>query len=674
MSKNKIKEISGVVLGHSDGYGFLRPDIGKEDFYLSPTEMLKVMHGDKVVVKIYPGREKQRTDAVIVEVVKRAQRDLVGRLVFENGLHLVVPEEKRINHDIVVSKDNLQTAKIGQIVVVSLIDQPTKVTPPIGKIIEVVGDNDRPGIENEIALRKFKIPHHFPDEILSMTEADMSKFCATKSDKKRIDLTEIDFFTVDGSDAKDYDDAIYVEKHKKGGWRILVAIADVSSYVHSGDPIDQEAFSRGTSVYFPRSVVPMLPEFLSNNLCSLIPDMDRMVLVCDMVVSVDGDILAYQFYEATIRSRARFTYEDFWEIIKDDDINKFENFGNKSLIAAIFSANNLFKALHSNRKKRGALDFETVETSIQLNDEGKIQRIIPVTRTNAHKIIEECMIAANICAAHFISDNEKECLYRVHEDPEEEKLENLKVYLKLQGISFAVSGPPSPEEYRALLDQIKSRSDSEVLQNLILRSMKQACYSPKNKGHFALALKKYTHFTSPIRRYPDLLVHRVIKEILYKKSFDPHANFKIRDESINTWEVLGEQASLAERRAEEATRDVISLLKCQFMQERIGEQMRGIITNVVPFGLFVTLDNLFVEGLIHVSELGQEFFQYIANSHELRGERTGKRFKLYDRVLIQLMRVDIPSRKIQFALLNQRDRRAVKSVTLKRKKRAPKSS
>ena len=674
MSKNKIKEISGVVLGHSDGYGFLRPDIGKEDFYLSPTEMLKVMHGDKVVVKIYPGREKQRTDVVIVEVVKRAQRDLVGRLVFENGLHLVVPEEKRINHDIVVSKNNLQTAKIGQIVVVALIDQPTKVTPPIGKIIEVVGDGDMPGIENEIALRKFKIPHHFPDEILRMTETDMTKYYAAKGNKKRIDLTEIDFFTVDGLDAKDYDDAIYVERHNKDGWRALVAIADVSSYVHSGDPIDQEAFSRGTSVYFPRSVVPMLPEFLSNNLCSLIPDMDRMVLVCDMVVSVNGDILAYQFYEATIRSRARFTYEDFWEIIKDDDIDKFKNFSNKLLIEAIFSANNLFKALHSNRKKRGALDFETVETSIQLNDEGRIQRIIPVTRTNAHKIIEECMIAANICAAHFISDSEKECLYRIHEDPDEEKLENLKVYLKLQGISFAVSGPPSSEDYSALLNQIKSRADSEVLQNLILRSMKQACYSPKNKGHFALALKKYTHFTSPIRRYPDLLVHRVIKEILYKKSFNPHASFKMRDNIIDVWEVLGEQASLAERRAEEATRDVISLLKCQFMQERIGEQMRGIITNVVPFGLFVTLDNLFVEGLIHVSELGQEFFQYIANSHELRGERTGKRFKLYDRVLIQLMRVDIPSRKIQFALLNQRDRRAVKSVTLKRKKRAPKSS
>ncbi|MDA9689328.1 ribonuclease R [Betaproteobacteria bacterium] len=674
MSKDKIKEIRGVVLGHSDGYGFLRPDVGKEDFYLSPTEMLKVMHGDQVIVKIYPGSEKQRTDAVILEVVKRAQQDIVGRVVFENGLYLVVPEEKRINHDIVVSKNNLQTAKIGQIVVVSITDQPTKVTPPIGKIIEVVGDSDEPGIENEIALRKFKIPHHFPEEILQMTEADMSKLCAAKSDKKRIDLTEIDFFTVDGSDAKDFDDAIYVEDHEEAGWRALVAIADVSSYVHPGDSIDQEAFLRGTSVYFPRSVIPMLPEFLSNNLCSLNPDMNRMVLVCDMVVSADGDILAYQFYEATIRSRARFSYEDFWEIIKDDDAEKFQDFGNKSLVAAIFSANNLFKALHRNRKKRGALDFETVETSIQLNEEGKIQRIIPVKRTNAHKIIEECMIAANICAAHFIFDSKKKCLYRIHEDPDEEKVENLKVYLKSQGVSFAVSSPPSPEEYSALLEQIKSRSDSEVLQSLILRSMKQACYSPKNTGHFALALKKYTHFTSPIRRYPDLLVHRVIKEILYKKNFDLHANFKTRDESIDTWEVLGEQASLAERRAEEATRDVISLLKCQFMQERIGEQMRGIITNVVPFGLFVTLDNLFVEGLIHVSELGQEFFQYIPTSHELRGERTGKRFKLYDRVLIQLMRVDVPNRKIQFALLHQRDGKPAKNVTLRRKRKISKDA
>ncbi len=668
MSKDSAKRIRGVVLGHSDGYGFLRPEIGKEDFYLPPTEMLKVMHGDHVIARVHPGREKQRIETVILEVVERAQKELVGRLVFENGVHLVIPEEKRIIHDIVVSKNNLQAAKVGQVVVVSLSDQPTKVTPPIGKIIEVIGDSDQPGIETDIALRKYKIPHDFSEEILQKKDSYIAAQNSEERSKNRIDLTEISFFTVDGSDAKDFDDAIYVEDDKKGGWRVLVAIADVSSFVSTGDLIDQEASLRGTSVYFPRSVIPMLPEFLSNNLCSLVPNVNRLVLICDMLVNSEGEISAYQFYEATIQSRARFTYEDFWEIIKNEDTDKFKNSQSYSLILSMFSANNLFKALHKYRKKRGGLDFDTVETSIQLNKDGRIQKIIPVRRTNAHKIIEECMIAANTCAAHFICENKKNALFRIHEEPDEEKLENLKLYLKTQGISFEVNGNISSKEFSSLLDQIKARSDSEVLQNLVLRTMKQACYSPRNEGHFALALDKYTHFTSPIRRYPDLLVHRVIKEILYNKSVSAQGNYKIQNESTNEWEALGEQASYAERRAEEATRDVIALLKCQYMQERIGEQMRGVITNVVPFGLFVTLDNLYVEGLIHISELGQEFFQYIPNSHELRGERTGKRFKLYDRVLIQLMRVDIPNRKIQFALLHPREHGVRKSAILKKKK------
>ena len=673
MSKEKTSKVEGTIIGHNDGYGFLRPEDGKDDVYLPPTEMLKVMHGDRVVVKVFTPKNKNKAEGSITEILDRANTELVGRLVIEQGIYLVVPEEKRIKHDIVIPKDDLNKAEVGQVVLIHLVDPPTKVTPPIGKVIEIIGSIDDPGIETSIAIRKFKIPYKFSKDVYDQQSLIDGK-CLANQDPLRTDLTDISFFTVDGADAKDFDDAIYAESYGRDSWRVLVAIADVSHFVKPDDAVDKEAFLRGTSVYFPRTVIPMIPEFLSNKLCSILPGEKRKVLVCDMVIDADGEIKGYQFYEANIRSRARFTYEQLWEIIRTRDIEAFKGVGDKLLIDSIFSAYSAYHSFLRNRKQRGALEFETVEASIKLDNNGQIEDISATRRTDAHKIIEECMIAANKCAAHFISVNKRDSLYRIHEEPEEDKLNNLQVYLKTQGVNWDFESPVKSCDVSKLLESVKKRLDSQILQSLTLRTMRQACYSPENIGHFALALENYTHFTSPIRRYPDLIVHRVIKSILYGEDFKPSSDFKYTRREDSSWVVLGERTSFTERRAEEASRDVISFLKCQFMQQRVGEQMRGVVTSVVPFGLFITLDDLFVEGLIHVSELGQEFFQFISTSHELRGERTGKRFKLYDRVLVQLMRVDIDNRRIQFALLGRQEQISGKTNSfLKGKKRKQKS-
>ncbi len=650
MSKQKSQLIVGEILGHRDGYGFLRPDDGGDDFFVSPNEMLKVMHGDKVAARIFSSTKNGKTEALIKEVLEHSQSELVGRLVLEKGIYLVIPEDKRIKHDILISKSNKLTALPGQIVTVQIVDPPMRDTPPIGKIIEVLGDMDDPGMEVKIAVRRFRIPYIFPKKVLNF-EKEIDKKLASDTKENRQDLRDINFFTVDGEDAKDFDDALFVEQIKGKGWRLLVAIADVSHYVKNGDQVDLEAFNRGTSVYFPRNVIPMLPEYLSNNICSLVPDKDRLVLVCDMVISPKGKIAAYQFYEALICSRARFTYELFWDLINGKKtINECKD---DNFFSTIISTYKLFKQLSKNRRERGAINFETTETQIELNDQGRINKISRRIRNDSHRVIEECMLAANFCAADFISKNGKNSLYRVHQNPSEEKLNDLRLFLRTQGLNLEGGDNPTSKNFSNLLDNIKKRSDSDVLQALVLRTMQQAQYASEEKGHFALALNKYTHFTSPIRRYPDLLVHRVIKSILFKKNYLPKNelfNEPEKKKDMEIWNIVAEKCSIAERRAEEATRDVISWLKCHFMQDRVGEQMRGLITGVTSFGVFVTLDDLYVEGLVHVSELGSEYFQYNNVTHEIRGERTGKRFKLYDSVIVKLLRVDVDARKIDFAL------------------------
>ena len=650
MIKSNLKTLTGNLIGHRDGFGFLRPDDGGEDIFVPNREMLKAMHGDKVLARVLVTEKKGRLEAHITEVLKLAQITLVGRLIFEKGIYLVVPEDKRIKHDIIISSSDKGNGEPGQVVTVEIIDPPTRDTPPIGKIIEVIGGIDDPGMEIEIAVRKFGIPAKFSESVLKKAKEISHEICSDDLNN-RVDLRDLDFITIDGEDARDFDDAVYAEAIDQKSWRLLVAIADVASYVKCGDLIDREAFKRTTSVYFPRKVVPMLPESLSNGICSLKPNEDRLTLVCDMVVSKAGKVSAYQFYEGVIRSSSRLTYTEVWDIISNT--TAAEKIETPNVLAVIYCLSEMLTNFLNYRSTRGSIDFETTETEIKVNDHGKIEKILPKFRNPAHRIIEECMITANTCAADFLTKKKSNCLYRVHEAPSSEKISSLKEFLKTQGLKLKGIKAPSAKNFSELLNLSKERVDFQILQSLILRSMQQAKYSPNNDGHFALSLKNYAHFTSPIRRYPDLLVHRAIKAILVSKKYEPlfeEGVVKNSNSNIGKWTSIGEHCSIGERRAEEASRDVVAWLKCHFIKNRVGEQLIGTVTGVAPFGLFITLEELYVEGLLHVSELGAEYFQHNEITHELRGERTGKRYKLFEKIQIQVMRVDLDGRRVEFSL------------------------
>ncbi len=667
--------ITGTVQGHKDGFGFLIPDDGSIDIFLSPHEMIKVMHGDKVKVRT-KGSYRGRPDGVIVEILEHRTNNLVGRLLKENDHYIVAPEDQRIKHDISIPAQYLNNAKTGQVVVTQIIKQPASHIQPIGKITEILGEIDDPGMEIEIAVRKFDVPVKFSPE----TEKQLKKIpnkVQAKDLKDRIDLRDIPFITIDGEDARDFDDAVFcmpanlgTEKKARHGWRLLVAIADVSHYVKQDSALDIDALARGTSVYFPRRVIPMLPEALSNGICSLNPNEDRLVLVCDMLIQAngvnEGKITAYQFYEAVIHSHARTTYTDIWDAIQLPEGPIAKKLGN--LYPHISCAHDLFQSLLAARKKRGAIDFDTVETKVICNDLGRIEKIEPTVRNDAHRLIEEFMLAANTCAADFITRNKKQALFRVHDGPTIEKLQMLRDYLRQLGLHLGGGNDPATSDYAQLILESKARPDFNAIQALCLRSMQQAIYSPEQSGHFGLAYDRYTHFTSPIRRYPDLLVHRVIRSILKNKKYHPPilpgvvdlagsgdlkiSKAKLKNEfEHEAWVLLGDTLSARERRADDASRDVLAWLKCWFIKEHIGEVFTGHITSVTSFGLFVTLESLYIEGLVHISELGTDYYQYIDALNELRGERTGLRYKLGDELQVQVSRVDLESRRIDFRLL-----------------------
>ncbi len=671
----KLDFVAGKVSGHRDGFGFLLRDDRGADIFLSPREMQKVLHGDCVLVRITGTDGRGRPEGSIVEVIQRRTNTLVGRMVNERGVTLVVPEDQRIKHDILIAPGNCGMAKPGQIVSVEILEQPSRYSQPIGRVLEVLGKMGDPGMEIEIAVRKFDVPHQFSPACEQQAEQllDYIEF-ADLAD--RIDLRDVPLVTIDGEDARDFDDAVYCEplseskeKSKQGGWRLLVAIADVSHYVKPGSAIDEDAIDRGTSVYFPRRVIPMLPEKLSNGLCSLNPGVDRLVLVCDAVIGPKGAIKAYQFYKAVIHSAARLTYNQVWEALSDA----------ASLSASVCAdvlphlqdLYALYKTLLAARIKRGAMELETTETMMIADAQGRIEKIVPRRRNDAHRLIEECMLAANVCAADFLQRSKHPALYRIHEGPTPEKLANLKAFLKSLGLSIGGAQEPSAQDYADLVAKILHRPDRELLQSMILRSMQQAVYGPHNSGHFGLAYKAYTHFTSPIRRYPDLLVHRVIKSLLAGQFYTPprmddrqnkldletessSANGALRlqkAEELALWEHLGIWLSSTERRADDASRDVEAWLKCFYMKQHVGDAFAGRITGVAPFGVFVTLNALYVEGLVHISELGTEYFQYNESLHELRGERSGKRFRLTDAIQVQVSRVDLEARRIEFRLV-----------------------
>ena len=618
----RIALVAGRIEGHPDGHGFLVPDDGSPSVFLPPAEMREVMHGDRAAVRVGGRDHRGRPVGAIVEVLERAKPRIVGRLHSEHGVLFLVPDDRRIAHDVLVPPAEAGRAKAGQVATVDLVAPPSRHAQPIGRVAEVLGHHADPGMEIEIAVRKFDLPHEFSRKATAAARA-MPDTVKDEDIQGRRDLRELPFVTIDGETAKDFDDAVVCRKEGKG-FRLWVAIADVSHYVHHGDALDIEARERGTSVYFPRRVIPMLPEKLSNGLCSLNPNVDRLAVVCEMAITPRGELARYEFYSAAFRSSARLTYTQVWNDLSGGRAD--ENLQN---------LNAVFQVLGEARIRRGAIDFETVETRMIFDPKGKIEKIVAEARNDAHRIIEECMLAANVCAGGFLAEHAHPALYRVHDVPSAEKVAALRDFLAEIGLQLPGGEIPRPRDYAQLLEKIRKRPDFTLLQTILLRSLKQAVYSPNNLGHFGLAFDSYVHFTSPIRRYPDLPVHRAIKALLARKRYEGM-----------DWEALGRHCSETERRADDASRDVENWLKCYYMRDHVGGVFAGTITGVVPFGLFVTLDEYFVDGLVHISELGRDYFQYDGARHMLLGERTGKRFRLADRMTVKLVRVDLDTRKI----------------------------
>jgi len=634
---DKLDLVKGRVLGHKDGFGFLVRDEGGPDLFLGSGEMQKVLHGDRVMARISGMDRRGRPEGKIVEVLEHGQTRFVGRLHVEHGVTFVAAEDKRISQEFVVPAGESGKAKAGQVVTVEIISQPGRQTKPLGRVVEVLGNYADPGMEIEIALRKHALPWIFPKEAEAIA-AKLPKAVRAVDHKGRVDLRDMPLVTIDGETARDFDDAVYCEP-VGSGFRLVVAIADVSHYVKEGDALDVEARNRGNSVYFPRRVIPMLPEALSNGLCSINPDVERLAMVCDMQIDGHGHIKGYKFYAAVMRSHARFTYTEVAEILEDPRGPAARR--RKALVPHLQAAYKLYHQLAKARAKRGAIDFETIETQMIFDDKGKIENIVPVIRNDAHRLIEECMLAANVCTSDFLRERGHSMLYRVHEGPTPEKLEALRDFLKGFGLQLPGGETPHASDYAKLLSKVKGRPDEQLLQTVMLRSLKQAVYTPKNAGHFGLAYESYTHFTSPIRRYPDLLVHRAIKAVLNGGTYEP-----------GDWQQLGAQCSMTERRADEATRDVTAWLKCYYMRDRVGETFMGSIAGVAAFGAFVALDDVYVEGLVHISDMGKDYYKYDAARHELLGERTKQRYRLGDRLRVKIARVDLGAARIDFVLAN----------------------
>ena len=675
-----MSEVEGTVQGHRDGHGFVIRDDRQADLYLSQQEMRAVLHRDRVKARIVRFDRKGRPEGRVLEIIERKKAPIIGRLLHESGVWLVAPEDKRYGQDILIPKNAVANATAGQVVAIELTEPPSMYSQPVGRVTEVLGEIDDPGMEIEIAVRKYEVPHRFSAETLAQAAGLPDKIRPVDR-KQRIDLTDVALVTIDGEDARDFDDAVYCEPAVVGkgagrskapnGWRLLVAIADVSHYVKPGEPLDNDAYERATSVYFPRRVIPMLPEKLSNGLCSLNPNEDRLAMVCDMLITATGEIHAYQFFPAIIHSHARFTYNEVAAIL--GNTRGPEATRRKDRIDDLLNLNEVYRALVKERGKRGAIDFETTETQIVCDDNGRIEKIVPRTRNEAHKLIEEAMLAANVCAADFIAGAKHPSLYRVHEGPTPEKKTLLQNYLKALGLGLSISDDPKPREYQQIAAATKDRVDAEQIHSMLLRSMQQAIYTASNSGHFGLAYEAYTHFTSPIRRYPDLLVHRVIKAILGSKRYllskgmvesmpparsmgkspkqaKPAKAVTLTAEG-EVWEVAGAHCSANERRADEASRDVEAWLKCRYMREHLGEEYSGRVSAATSFGLFVQLDGLYVEGLVHITELGGEYYRFDEVKQELRGERTGVRYAVGSRVRVQVSRVDLDGRKIDFRMV-----------------------
>lgn len=640
---SKMDLITGRIIGHADGFGFLVPEDGTDDLFMTAFQMRRLFHGDRAIVRIAGVDRKGRREGALVEVLERANTSIVGRLFIDAGVGFVVADNKRISHDVLVPQENMGDAKHGQIVSVEIIEQPTRHRQAVGKVAEVLGDHMAAGMEIDIAMRSHGIATNWSDAV----EAEIKDLTpdvpeAAKNQEGRVDIRDLPLVTIDGEDARDFDDAVFVESNDKG-WRLLVAIADVSHYVELDTALDNEAHERGTSVYFPERVIPMLPEVLSNGLCSLNPEVDRLCMVCEMQLDKKGKVESYKFYEGVMRSHCRFTYTKVADIIENIDSDLRKEY--KGFVPQLLEMHSLFNVLLKRRKKRGAIDFDTTETRIVFGEDRKIDRIVPLVRNDAHKLIEEFMILANVSAAKFLLKNNMPALYRVHGSPKEAKIEALKEFLAELGMNLGGGENPSSGDYTELLEQIHERPDAHLIQTVLLRSLQQAVYTPDNNGHFGLAHEAYAHFTSPIRRYPDLLVHRAIRHVVRDGKADSYFYTE------NAMRSLGEHCSQTERRADEATRDAVDWLKCEFMMDKVGEVFEGTITSVTGFGIFVELDNIYVEGLIHVTALDHDYYHFDASHHRLVGERSGQVFRLGDHIVVSVSKVNLEDKKIDFDLV-----------------------
>ncbi|MEE1980201.1 ribonuclease R [Shewanella xiamenensis] len=645
----KMDLISGIVLGHREGYGFFKPDEGGDDLFISNRDMLMYFHGDKVLAQKAGMDRKGRREARIVRLIQPRSAAIVGRFHVDSGMAFVIADDKRITQEILIASEDRNGARQGDVVVVELTRRPGRFVKAAGKVTEVLGKQMAPGMEIEIALRNYDLPHTWSAAIEKKLRRIPDE--VTESDKVgRVDLRDLPLVTIDGEDARDFDDAVYAEAKPSGGWRLWVAIADVSYYVRTDSSLDTEARTRGNSVYFPSQVIPMLPEKISNGLCSLNPHVDRLCMVAEMTISARGKLSGYKFYPAVMHSHARFTYTQVAAMLEGGPIAP----EHEALFPHLQCLQSLYLALDEQRAERGAIAFETIETQFIFNEQRKIDKIVPRARNQAHKIIEECMILANVSAAKFVKKHKGEILYRVHESPSEQKLANFKEFLAERGLSMGGGLEPTPADYQNVMLQIADRPDAELIQVMLLRSMRQAIYTPDNEGHFGLALEEYAHFTSPIRRYPDLVLHRVIRYLLAKEKGE--ANEKWTPDGgyhyqLDELDKLGEECSTTERRADEATRDVSDWLKCEFMQDHVGDTFEAVIASVTNFGLFVRLNDLFIDGLVHISSLGSDYYQFDPMRQRLIGEHTGQIYQVGDPVTVKVAAVNLDDRQIDLVMI-----------------------
>ncbi|BCL68338.1 ribonuclease R [Vibrio nigripulchritudo] len=666
---DKLELVKGVVLGHKDGHGWVRPDgsTGKDNDILLPYHQMKTLiHGDYVLVQPAGTDKRGRKEGRLVRVLEERKTQIVGRYFMEQEYSYVVPDDSRISQDVLIPKEHRCGARMGNVVVIEITDRATRSRGMMGKIVEVLGENMAPGMETQIAIRTHQIPDVWPEEVEKQI-AGLGEHVPEDAKKGRVDLRELPLVTIDGEDARDFDDAVFCEAKRGGGWRLWVAIADVSYYVRPDTALDKEAINRGNSVYFPSQVVPMLPEVLSNGLCSLNPQVDRLCMVCEMTISASGRLSGYKHYEAVMNSHARLTYNKVSAILEGDEElrQRYE-----PLVPHLEELHKMYGVLKQSRDNRGAIEFETVEAKFIFNSDRKIDRIEPVVRNDAHKIIEECMILANIASASLVEKLKEPALFRIHETPGEERLQGFRDFLGELGLNLTGGLEPSPTDYANLMKQIGERQDKELIQTMLLRSMKQAVYNADNVGHFGLALKRYAHFTSPIRRYPDLLLHRAIKYLIAKEDgrntdrWTPTGGFHY---SFDDMDVYGEQCSMTERRADDATREVADWLKCEYMQDHVGEELDGVIANVTGFGFFVRLTELHIDGLVHISSLANDYYQFDPIGQRLIGESFGNIYRLGDAVKVKVLSVNLDDRQIDFELVETSRKLRGKGKTAKKR-------